>query len=311
MNSVLPTNEYEFKDGIWYWHGRICKGADNQSFVPHNNVWATDKKGLFKQDTRVRLRDPATCEVLNLLFAKDSQQVYYIDGIAKGVANVASFEVLDSGCYTTLDGFVRRFGFARDSMNVYSHDFFSGAPKVLKGADRNTFRRLDYGYAADENSVWNDAYRIKKADPKSFVVIDDAYSQDLRHVYCGDSLIVGADKDTFEIIGFRVAVDAQHVFYGVHVIPGADPNSFGMDPDNSLVGRDATHVFIGEKPVPGADPDTFDRIGDSCYYRDRYTIYHMHEPVAGVDAASFEVIGHMSRGKDKYREYHAGKPVEK
>jgi len=311
MHESLPTDKYVFKDRAWYWLGRECKGGDRETFVPRNNVWATDKKGLFKQDVRVRLRAPSTREVLNLLFAKDSRQVYYIEGVAKAIVDVASFEVLDPGCYPHPDGFMQHFGFACDKVNVYSHHFISGAPKVLRGANRNTFRHLDYGFAADDKSVWYESYRIKKADPGSFMIIDNLYSRDVKNVFYGESLIAGADKQSFEVIARRTAVDAQHVFHCSQPIPGADPNSFGMDADGSFVGRDATHVFIGDKLVHGADPDTFAQIGDSCYYRDKLTVYHMHEPVAGVDTASFEVIGHMSLAKDKHWEYSAGKRVAK
>jgi hypothetical protein len=310
MSDALPTDEYTHLSGSWHWHGKECRGADDASFVPHNNVWATDKKGLFKQDARVRVKDPASCQVLNLLFAKDIQQVYYIMGTAKAIEDVATFEVLDSGRYLYPDEGERRFGFARDKKNVYCHDFFSGAPKILKGANRDTFRRLDYGFATDDKYVWREFSRIPKAEPKTFTVIDDLYSKDSRHVFYDASSLEAADSKSFEVIARTTAIDATHVYFQRHLLQGADPNTFGLDPPPSFVGRDATRVFWGSQLVEGAGPDTFEQIGDSAYYRDKHTIYYFYEPIEGVDVASFELVDNAgSRARDKHREYRDGEPI--
>lgn len=311
MSDALPTDLYSHLTGCWRWNGKECKGADDASFVPHNNVWAMDKKGLFKQDTRVRVNERASCQVLNLLFAKDNQQVYYIMGIAKAIEDVASFEVLDPGRYLDPDGGERRFGFARDKKNVYCHDFFSGAPKVLKGANRNRFRPLEYGYGKDDKYVWRETSRIPKADPETFTIIDDLYSKDYRHVFYDATALEDADPNSFEVIARTTGIDARHVYFQRHLLQGADPNTFGMDPHPSFVGRDAIRVFWGLHLVEGADPDTFERIGRSSYYRDKHAIYYRHMPIAGADVASFELLHNAgSRARDKHREYDDGKPIE-
>src|SRR5688572_12056866 len=106
----LPTDEYQRVNGKWHWHGKKCKGADDATFTPCNNVWATDSKGVFKQECRLRAADPLGCRPLNLLFAKDSTNVYYIEGTAKAVVDVPGFQVLDSGQYLQVYGFEKRFG---------------------------------------------------------------------------------------------------------------------------------------------------------------------------------------------------------
>jgi hypothetical protein len=312
FNDDLPTDDYSHLTGCWCWQGRECRGADDATFVPRNNLWATDKKGLFKQDTRVRVKDPAACRVLNLLFATDGQQVYYVMGVAKAVEDVATFGVLDCGQYLYEDGGARRYGYARDSKHGYGHDFFSGAPKALKGADVATFSRLGYGYAKDASCVWRDGDRIKKADSASFAPIDDLYSKDAKHVFYGDTPLEGADPATFRVIARTTGVDARHVYFQRTLLPGANPPTFGMDDDTSWVGRDDNLVFYGPQQVMNADPATFTQIGDSRYYRDKHAIYYLSEQVPDADLATFEVVGNSwSRARDKHREYEEGKPVTK
>src|SRR6266566_3314362 len=178
QDQNLDTSDYKRKSDGWYWLDKQCKDADVGTFTPKKNIWATDSEGLFKQDARVRVADPQSVRVLNLLFAKDDQQVYYIMGVAKDIVDVSTFSVLDAGQYVREDGTERRFGFARDRQNIYAHDFFSGKPKVVKGASPITFSRLKYGFAKDDKQVWIESQRIKRADPLSFEVINNLYSKD-------------------------------------------------------------------------------------------------------------------------------------
>lgn len=314
MNDGLPTDAYSHLTGEWQWNGRECKGADDKSFVPRNNIWATDKKGLFKHDTRVRVKDPASCQVLNLLFAKDNDQVYYIEGTAQAVEDVATFEVLDSGQYLAGEGYERRFGYARDSKNIYCHDFFAGKPKVLKGADLATFRRLDYGYAKDDKYVWTNGYRIKKADPESFASINCLYSKDNRHVFYDETPLQDADPGTFWIVAKTTGADASHVYFQRELLEGADPNSFQVDENNSWTGRDAVRVFHGSRLVPGADPRSFTRIGDSYYYRDNRTVYYILGEVTVIEHAdpqTFEALDSAHRGADKHQIYNKGIAIQR
>lgn len=311
-NDELPTDEYSHLTGTWCWHGRECRGADDATFVPRNNMWATDKKGLFKQDSRVRVKDPAACRVLNFLFATDGQQVYYVMGVAKAIEDVATFEVLDCGQYATDDGSRRSYGYARDSKNIYGHDYFSGAPKALKGADLATFSRLNFGYAKDATCVWTDGSKIAKADPATFTVIDDLYSKDAKRVYYYCTPLENADPATFRVIARTTAIDTGHVYFQRTLLPGANPATFGMDDDDDWIGRDDHLVFYGPQQVMNADPATFAQIGDSRYYRDKQAIYYMSERVPDADLATFEVVGNSwGRARDKYREYDDGKPVIK
>jgi hypothetical protein len=279
MNDGLPTDEYSNLTGSWEWHGYECKGADEATFVPRNNLWATDKKGLFKQNTRVRVKDPSSCQVLNLLFAKDGEQVYYIMGISKAVEDVESFEVLDCGQYFTADGTQRLYSYARDCRNVYCHEYSSGAPKVLKGADLGTFTRLEYGFAKDYKHVWVTGNRIKMANPATFTVIDDLYSKDDKHAFYDETVLDDANPQSFRPVARTMAVDSNCVYFQRNRIVGADAQSF--------------------QPL-----------GDSWYSRDKHAVYYMNEPVQGADPDTFEVEAHTwGRARDKDHQYERGKAI--
>jgi hypothetical protein len=187
---------------------------------------------------------------VNLRFAKDSKHVYYIMGIAKDIVDVATFEVLDCGdCDTGRGPYLRlRFGFARDKVNVYTHDFHSGKPKVLKGANRDTFVRLAFAYAKDDKDVWVESYRISRADPATFEPIDHWYSKDAKHVYGGSIALPNADPVTFRVLcrepGSNTAADRLHVYFTRDLIVGADPASYEVDEDDPKKGRDRSGMYV-------------------------------------------------------------------
>jgi hypothetical protein len=245
----LPTSSYQRRDGKWFWLDNECKGADHVTFTPLNDVWAADCKGVFKQNTRLRAADPQSLQVLNLLYAKDDVQVYYIMGVAKDIVDVATFEVLDPGIYSICGGSERRLGFARDSENVYVHEFFSGKPKVLRGADRGTFVRLQYGYANDNKAVWFESERIKGCDPNSFQPINEIYSKDKNHVFYGEATLRGADPSAFHLIGEFTGTDGVNVWLQRDLIVGADAKTYRADRENPFAGRDAVRTYEHGKPV--------------------------------------------------------------
>lgn len=215
----------------WYWGDCECKGADSLTFAPHNSQWATDKKGLFNGPKRVRVNDPSTIQVLNHLFAKDSQQVYYIMGTAKAVVDPASFEVLPEPVVPGVEPREPNCGYARDKFHVYFAYKMSGAPKVLRKADLDTFEVVGPGRAKDRQNVWAADTIMKGADPATFEIINDLYSKDVRCVYYDEAPLPGSDPKTFRVIGRSTGVDKSNVFVFRERIEGADPLTYRCDDD--------------------------------------------------------------------------------
>jgi len=221
--------QYNYSMRAWYWGAYACKGADSASFTPHNTQWATDDKGLFNGHKRVRVKDLSTLQVLNHLFAKDSQQVYYIMGTAKAVIDPASFEVLPEPVVAGIEPGEPASGYARDNFNIYFTYRMSGAPKILRKADRNTFQVVGPGRGKDSQRVWADDNIIPSADPATFELINELFSKDARCVYYYETPLHGADPSSFRVIRPDTGVDKANVYVGRDRIEGADPRTFRCD----------------------------------------------------------------------------------
>ena len=162
-----------------------------------NHLWARDKKSVYCAGSRIKA-DRKTFRVLNAIFAKDKDSVYFIEGPAKYI-DASSFEVLDEGMYST-SGYLNEVtyhGYGRDKSNVYFQDMMSGKPRLVRGADRDTFRHVQFSYGVDASYVYREEKRLPKADPKSFQVLTELFSRDKRRVYYGNRPIVDADPETF------------------------------------------------------------------------------------------------------------------
>lgn len=271
---------YDYRLRGWYWGDYEIKGHDSLTFTPHNSQWATDKNGLFNQSKRVRVKDPASIQVLNHHFAKDSQQVYYIMGVAKAVLDVASFEVLPEPEH---EGESRQC-YARDRFSVYYADLMSGTPKVLKKADRNTFHIIGDGRGKDQQHVWYGDSLMKGAAPSTFEIIDHLYAKDGRRVYYAEAQLADSDPITFRIIGHATGADKSNVYHFRERILGADPATFEVL--DSHYGKDANNVYFGASQLPHADPATFRVIGWSTGV-DKSHVFLSANIVEGADPLTY------------------------
>ena len=246
----LPQNKHPFQhdyytDGTDVFWGirRKLTGADRATFEPLNNTWAKDSKGVFCQYTRMRTADPKTFQVLNYIFAKDKNNVHYIMGIAKGL-DAMTFRVLDDGMYAD-DTLLRKpatqrnhrdfthLGYGMDKNGVYFHNMMSGKPKAVRGADPQTFQRLEFAYAKDAKHCYYRESRMKGSDPATFSVLSEMFAKDQEQVYCCWEPIPEADPKTFKVLkpkqpsSIYFGRDKNHVFFhfdGVH--PTTHPRKF-------------------------------------------------------------------------------------
>ena len=85
-------------------------------------------------------------------------------------------------------------GFTKDSTNIYYND------TILKSADLNSFKVLNFNWAKDTNSVYFNGKPIPTIDSKTFRYLDYHYSIDKSNVYYDDQIIEGADATTFKHI---------------------------------------------------------------------------------------------------------------
>jgi len=210
--NVKP-GKYARKFWTWgdavYWHKYEIPYADANTFECFNDEWACDSKHVYHLASRLRGADVKTFEILNRIFCKDKHHVYCSDGIAKR-CDPKSFEVLDQG--------TARFcgascGYAKDKQNVYFHDSGEGNAKLIRGANRDSFRVIRGGYATDGKRVYVFGRRIPKANAETFQPINALYSKDANRVYyLNFEMMDKVDMATFKTTGRETAKDKDRTY---------------------------------------------------------------------------------------------------
>lgn len=198
---------------VVYWDSFEIPGADPKTLRPLSNVWARDAKHVYCQSSAIRGADPKTFAVLNNLFAKDKGRVYCSDGVCKK-CDAKSFEVLDKGATPSLPDMEDDYcGYARDAANVYYHESGEGNARHLRGADRNSFRVLKFGYAKDGKRVYAYGHRIERADPEHFQILNAFYSRDDSRVFYNQYEVIGADVKSFRAVDEENGKDAKKGYW--------------------------------------------------------------------------------------------------
>ncbi len=200
---------------FWLWDERVfwdrfeIPGADARTFEYWNDIWAADARHIYSHASRIRDADYDSFEVLNHIFAKDKNHVYCIHGVCPH-CDAKSFEVLDRGTAKYIDS---RCGYARDAQQVFYHDSGEGNARILRGANRDTFRILKGGYATDGKRIYVFGRRIPQVNPATFHPLGRFYSTDGIRVFYLNFEVPQADLDSFTVIADDRAQDKQHAFW--------------------------------------------------------------------------------------------------
>ena len=211
IEGYKPENEFDkTSEKNLYWtdekkvffrHYEI-KGADIDTFLQYDGVWAKDKKHCYMGGERIKEADVETFQALNFTYAKDKSNVWTLGGKIKDV-DAETFEVCDSGKYPVGDENQKTFspyGFGKDKNNVYHYDF-SGKPNLVKNACPRTFVSFgDCVFGYDENNVYYKQNKLNGANPKTWKKLKEGYnySKD-KKIYYLNRIIKEADVETFEV----------------------------------------------------------------------------------------------------------------
>jgi hypothetical protein len=294
---------YSIQDNIAYWRNTPLESADPATFVAVNEVWAVDKAYVWVNGNRKIGVDHASFRVLNVLFAKDDNRAYHIDGVIKD-ADAATFEALDCAI-VEFTGDRSIAGYARDKSRVYHNTYSEPAPSVLRNADPATFAVLGYHYARDRQRVYHAGEALLKAEPASFRLIGERHGSDAERIYVGSHLIEGADAATFTVLHEGLAQDATRVYYQNRIVD-ADVHSLAVV--HGAYYRDKDHVFYCGSVISGADPATFEAAG-GLYFRDKNRVYFQSKPIVAADPATFQHLrGPHARDKRAYYYNGVAKP---
>ena len=212
------------KNGVYVWENRGWKkleGIDPVTFEIINisgsaRRYLKDKNGIYSiiysmdgDSDKLVLEnlpyDPQTYEVINQLYSKDKNNIYYSDRKIIGV-DLPTFQRIDEYIYS------------KDKNNIY----FRG--KKISGADKDTFEKIDkYNYSKDKNNIYYNDKKIEGVDKNTFEltydfgsVVNEYYSKDKNNVYYENKKLKGIDVKTFKKISRLVdnfLIEDKNGFY--------------------------------------------------------------------------------------------------
>lgn len=206
------------KNGVYVWENRGWKkleGIDPITFQIINisgsaHRYLKDKNGIYNidgnSDNLVLEKlpyDPQTYEVINQLYSKDKNNIYYLNRKIIG-ADLPTFQIGSDG-------------FSKDKNNIYLEG------KKILGVDRDTIKIIELPYIKDKNNVYYGNKKIEGADKNTFELIYDFgsvvnryYSKDKNNVYYENKKLKGIDVKTFKKISRLVdnfLIEDKNGFY--------------------------------------------------------------------------------------------------
>ena len=326
------------KNGVYVWENRGWKnleGLDPVTFEIINisgsaRRYLKDKNGIYSiiysmdgDSDKLALEnlpyDPQTYEVINQLYSKDKNNIYYSDRKIIGV-DLPTFQRIDENIYS------------KDKNNIY----FRG--KKISGADKDTFEKIDkYNYSKDKNNIYYNDKKIEGVDKNTFEltydfgsVVNEYYSKDKNNVYYENKKLKGIDVKTFKKISRLVdnfLIEDKNGFYIVEEDGSVAPiDSKEVDIENLSQlaiktnlyhDKDSmyfvkNHKLVKIKDAPKVDPYNLSTYNDK--YINKYDIVYYLDTDEGAfkklekaESHEFRAYGDTEYAKGKKNVYFKGK----
>ena len=326
------------KNGVYVWENRGWKkleGIDPITFQIINisgsaRRYLKDKNGIYSiiysmdgDSDKLVLEnlpyDPQTYEVINQLYSKDKNNIYYSDRKIIGV-DLPTFQRIDEYIYS------------KDKNNIY----FRG--KKISGADKNTFEKIDeYNYSKDKNNIYYNDKKIEGVDKNTFEltydfgsVVNGYYSKDKNNVYYENKKLKGIDVKTFKKISRLVdnfLIEDKNGFYIVEKDGSVAPID-GKEVDienlsqlaiktNLYHDKDSmyfvkNHKLVKIKDAPKVDPYNLSTYNDK--YINKYDVVYYLDTDEGAfkklekaESHQFSAYGDTEYAKGRKNVYFKGK----
>lgn len=322
------------KNGVYVIENRGWKkleGLDPVTFEIINisgsaRQYLKDKNGTYRidgdSDNLVLEKlpyDPQTYEVINQLYSRDKNNIYYDNKKIEG-ADLPTFQRIDEYIYS------------KDKNNIY----FRG--KKISGVDKDTFEKIDkYNYSKDKNNIYYDDKKIEGVDKNTFEltydfgsVVNEYYSKDKNNVYYENKKLKGIDVKTFKKINRLVdnfLIEDKNGFYIVEKDGNVTPiDSKEVDienlsqlaiktnlyHDNNSMYFVRNHKLVKIKDAPKVDPynlwtynEKYINKNDIVYYLD--TDEETFKKLEKAESHEFRVYGNTEYAKGKKNVYFRGK----
>ena len=324
------------KNGVYVWENRGWKkleGIDPVTFEIINisgsaRRYLKDKNGIYSiiysmdgDSDKLVLEnlpyDPQTYEVINQLYSKDKNNIYYSDRKIIG-ADLSTFQIGSDG-------------FSKDKNNIY----FGG--KRILGIDKDTVKIIELPYIEDKNNVYYGNKKIEGADKNTFEltydfesVVNNYYSKDKNNVYYENKKLKGIDVKTFKKISRLVdnfLIEDKNGFYIVEKDGSVAPiDSKEVDIENLSQlaiktnlyhDKDSmyfvkNHKLVKIKDAPKVDPYNLSTYNDK--YINKYDVVYYLDTDEGAfkklekaESHQFSAYGNTEYAKGRKNVYFKGK----
>lgn len=297
--------------------------------------FSRDNLKVYKDGHSISGVDVGTFEVIDNVYAKDKNAVYYSVISFESGSFADKIEDADPSSFKIIvPGF---FGYAKDSQHV----FIGGKPII--GADPETFQHLKGEYSRDKNFLYHGFTKMPDADLNTLEFLEDetrVVAKDKNAVYYQDKKIINVDPKTFTLLGRGYARDNSNLYHLSTVNEGAIEAEVISTVDlptleviNSEYARD-THVVyhhvenryekyngmgaiamhFPEKPVigswrimPDVARDSFkilpikgidEKFNPGHFAKDKNNVYYTGVSLQGADPKTFEVLHKIGYAKD-------------
>ena len=326
------------KNGVYVIENRIWKkleGLDPVTFEIINisgsaRRYLKDKNGIYSiiysmdgDSDKLVLEnlpyDPQTYEVINQLYSKDKNNIYYSDRKIIGV-DLPTFQRIDEYIYS------------KDKNNIY----FRG--KKISGADKDTFEKIDkYNYSKDKNNIYYNDKKIEGVDKNTFEltydfgsVVNGYYSKDKNNVYYENKKLKGIDVKTFKKISRLVdnfLIEDKNGFYIVEEdgsVARIDSKEVDIENLSQLAiktnlyhDKDSmyfvkNHKLVKIKDAPKVDPYNLSTYNDK--YINKYDVVYYLDTDEGAfkklekaESHQFSAYGDTEYAKGRKNVYFKGK----
>ena len=260
-------------------------------------------------------------------FIKDKNNIYYFsDGKLEKInlkIDVNNLEYLDDGNSTFSNYLI-------DGKNVYFVDNEHGKIRIVKNADRNTFKVVNGNYGTDRKNVYYFGEKLDFVGLDGLKIFNEIYLKDKKNVYeisanDNDKVKVepiknlNIDVASFEdIFGGLNYKDKNSVYYvdenngevSLKILKGADPATFEF----GIISIDKNSVFIENQKLEGVSSKGFEILDNEFnFVKDYKNVYYLDREsdgitykvevldTKGVDIPTFEFLG------DFYNKYYKDK----
>lgn len=218
------------KDSVFYARS-LKKIIDRDTFKEvGNGYWLDCNFAYCEHETSIKPlkgEDSKSFEYIGGPYARDSQFAYYGGRALKGCEAPLNLQLMeDDDCWYVGDGF-----------QVY----FDGA--VIKGADFQTWKKVDGGFSCDSKHVYFGSKKLPSVKLDSWKIISGVYSSDNSNVYYMNLKLKGAEPKSWKLLEHNYSMDSNNVYYMNKIVDGADPDTFNLSSERSA--KDKNNESVG------------------------------------------------------------------